>query len=100
MLNCCLRKRRQRVKINNFYSSGAEILFGVLQGPILGPILFNIFLIVLLLLIKDKDVASYADGATPSKTEGKSAYVTHSLEVLGKTLLNWFNDSSMKANPG
>ena len=99
LLNCYLRNRRQRVKINNFYSSWAEILFGVSQGSILGPILFNIFLSDLFLFIKNKDVVSYADDTTPYETGGNSAYVIHNLEVLGKTLLNWFNDNSMKANP-
>ena len=32
LLNCYLRNRRPRVKTNNFYSSWAEILFGVPQG--------------------------------------------------------------------
>ena len=31
---------------------------------------------------------------------GDSAYVIHNLEVLGNTLLKWFNDYSMKTNPG
>ena len=35
----------------------------------------------------------------PTK-QGNSAYVIHNLEVLGNTLLNWFNDNNMKANPG
>ena len=58
LLNCYLRKRTQRVKINNFCSSWADILFGVPQGSILGSILFNIFLSDLFLLIKSKKVAS------------------------------------------
>ena len=58
LLNCYLRKRTQRVKINNFCSSWADILFGVPQGSILGPIVFNIFLSDLFLLIKSKKVAS------------------------------------------
>ena len=35
LLNCYLRNRRQRVKISNFYSLWAEILFVFPQGSIL-----------------------------------------------------------------
>ena len=88
LLNCYLRNRSQRDNISNFYSSWAEILYGVPQAFILGPILFNIFLNDLFLFIKNKDVASYADGTTPYETGRNSAYVIHNLEVLGNTLLN------------
>ena len=87
LLNSYLRNRHQLVKINNFYKSWADILFGVSKGSILGSILFNIFLCDLFLFIKNKDVASNADDTVPYETGGNSAYVIHNLEVLGNKLL-------------
>ena len=85
LLNSYLHNRHQRVKINNFYSSWAEILFGVPQGSILGHLLFKIFHSDLFLFIKNKDVASYANDSTHYKTWGNFAYVIDNFEVLRNT---------------
>ena len=49
----CLSKKKQRTKVNITYSFWLEIIFGVLQGYILGPLLFNIFLVDLLFFLND-----------------------------------------------
>ena len=64
MLQSYLSNRTQRTKTNDACSKYCEILFGVSQGSILGPLLFNIYTCDMFYDINDCDIASYADHYT------------------------------------
>ena len=93
-----LSNRKQRSKINSTYSSLLEIIFGLPQELILGPILFNICLIDLFFIIEDTDIASYANDNTPYVIADNIDGVIKSLEEASEILFKWFNDNLMKIN--
>ena len=68
LLHSYLTKLKQRVKLSSTYSSWSEIIFGVPQGSILGPLLFNIFLCNLFQFFSDLDITSYADDNSSHST--------------------------------
>ena len=94
-----LSNKKQRTKINSEFSPCEEILFGVPQGSILGPFLFNIFLCDLFFIMNDVEFASYADGNTLFFVGDDLNDVILKLQNASKTLFKWFNDNQMKANP-
>ena len=56
-----LKKRQKYVRINNIYSGFEEIISGVPQGTIVGPILFNAFLNDFFYDIGNASVHNFAD---------------------------------------
>ena len=89
----------QRTRVNNSYSTWLEILFGVPQGSIFGPLLFNIFLPDLFFILNKIDITNYADDNTPYTSSNDVNGLIKSLEEASKELLKWFDDNLMKSNP-
>ena len=79
----------QRTKINLPYSPWEEILFGVPERSILGPLLFKIFL-MWPIFHYERNFASYTVDNTPYKTTNTVDEVIQSLERD--------NESKMKSN--
>ena len=56
--------RKQRVKVNGSFSTWTEIVLGVPQGSVLGPLLFNIYLYNLSMFLEESEICNYADDTT------------------------------------
>ena len=92
--------RRQRIKIENNYITWMEIVFGVTQGSILRPLLFNIFLAGLFFIISNINIASYADDNTSYIAADSIDDLIKSLEEASTALFQWFDNIFFKSNLG
>ena len=93
-----LTGRKQRVRVNASFSEWANIDYGVPQGSILGPELYNyysndLFLFMIL------NVANYADDNSPFGVAPTIPKVINNLEADAKNLLSWIRYNGLKANP-
>ena len=94
-----LSNKLQRVRVNCSYSSWNEIMYGVPQGSILGPLLFNIYLSDLYMFCKDSDIANYDDDNSPFSCNKDIESVILQLEKDSKILVTWDSNNGLKANP-
>ena len=67
LIHSYLCDRAQSVKVGSLFSNELDILCGVPQGSILGPLLFNIDRCDLFFIDMSSDIANYADDTTPDE---------------------------------
>ena len=97
-ISAYLKDRKQKVKIGSAFSDYLNVIFGVPQGSILGPILFIIFIADLFFIIDDLDYASYGDDTTPYVCKKNMTEAMILLEAHMNKIFMWFEHNGLIAN--
>ena len=85
-----LKGRKQCMKVNNTYSDYSKIIFGVPQGSVLGPILFNLSINDLFFFINIASMYNFADDNTLSYWGETVSKLNGTLGSESNIVIEWF----------
>ena len=88
-----------RVKTGSKFSSSKKISIGVPQFPLLGPLLFNLFINDLFFIEMESEICNFADDTIIYACDTSIEAVVIRLEGDVYRLIKWITDKGMKANP-
>ena len=91
---------KQMTKIGSVYGDWANVIRGIPQGSILGPLLFNIFINGIFLVVEKTNICNFADDNTLYSHGSNLLLIMNNLGHDVRNLLYLFKINSLKANPG
>ena len=94
-----LTDRSQRDKVGSSYSSLGKVKIGVPQGLVLERMLFNIFINDLFLIDLESEICNFTDDNRIYARSETLKAVINSLENDLRSVLPWFTENGMVANP-
>ena len=94
-----LSNRKQCVRINDTYSEFENIITGVPQGSILGPLSFNLSINDLFFFILIASVHNFADDNRLSAFAENVSKLINILQSESEVITDWFKKNQMIVNP-
>ena len=92
--------RKQCVRINNINSDFLNVISGVPQGSIVGPILFNCFFNDFFHVTETANAHNLANDNTLTAFANTIQNLIHLLESESSVAIKWFKDNKNIVNPG
>ena len=94
-----LSNRFQSIRVKDTYSSVNKVKSGVLQGSLLGAILFNIQFNDIFDIINEAELYNYADDNNLSAVGDSTVEAKNILKQQTTVILEWFDQNHLIANP-